>query len=99
LSLGKFRQILAILGSFGQILADFAALAVVDSMPELRLKSLKPHNFRTMSPNATCSVSKESYNPYHQPQKVSKTPKIYCIHSSILKNAKSRFGCQLSFRD
>jgi hypothetical protein len=25
-------------------------------------------------------------------QKVSKNPKIYCIHSSLPKNAKSRFG-------
>jgi hypothetical protein len=25
--------------------ADFAALAVADSMPEVWLKSLKPHNF------------------------------------------------------
>jgi hypothetical protein len=35
----------AYFGSFGQIWADFAALAVADSMTELRLKSLKPHNF------------------------------------------------------
>jgi hypothetical protein len=38
LKLIVFGQILAVLG-------NFAALAVVDSMPELRLKSLKPHNF------------------------------------------------------
>jgi hypothetical protein len=43
--LGKFWQILVILGNFDQIWADFAALAVADSMPELQLKSLKPHNF------------------------------------------------------
>jgi hypothetical protein len=30
---------------FWQFWADFAALAVADSMPKLRLKSLKPHNF------------------------------------------------------
>jgi hypothetical protein len=38
-------QILANLGSFGQFWADFAALAVADSMPEVWLKSLKSHNF------------------------------------------------------
>jgi hypothetical protein len=32
-------QILAVLGSFGQIWADFATLAVADSMPKLHLKS------------------------------------------------------------
>jgi hypothetical protein len=68
-----------ILGRFWQFWADFAALTVADSMPQLGLKSLKPHNFWTISPNDTCSVSLESYNPYLQPQKVSKNPKIYCI--------------------
>jgi hypothetical protein len=45
LSLERFWQILAILGNFGQIWADFATLAVADNMPELQLKFLKPHNF------------------------------------------------------
>jgi hypothetical protein len=45
-----------------------------------------------MSPNVTCTVTLESYNPYLHPQKVSKNPKIYCIHSSLPKNTKSRFG-------
>jgi hypothetical protein len=39
---GRFWQILAVLGdfgSFGQFRADFAALTVVDSMPQLGLKS------------------------------------------------------------
>jgi succinate-acetate transporter protein len=40
-----FGQILANFGSFGQFWAEFAALAVADSMPEVWLKSLKPHNF------------------------------------------------------
>jgi succinate-acetate transporter protein len=40
-----FGQILANFGSFGQFWAEFAALAVADCMPELWLKSLKPHNF------------------------------------------------------
>jgi hypothetical protein len=45
-----------------------------------------------MNPNATWSVSLESYHPYQQPQKVSKNPKIYYIHSIVPKNAKSSFG-------
>jgi hypothetical protein len=32
-------QILAILGNFGQFWADFAALTMADSMPQLGLKS------------------------------------------------------------
>jgi hypothetical protein len=50
---------------------------VAESMPKLWLKSLKPHNFSTMSPNVTWSVSLESYHPYLLPQKVSKNQKIY----------------------
>jgi hypothetical protein len=65
---------------------------VADSMPEVWLKSLKPHNFRTMNSNVMCSISLESYNPYLHLQKVSKNPKIYCIHSNLPKNAKSCFG-------
>jgi hypothetical protein len=57
-------QILAVLGSFGQILAEFAAFTVAESMPKLGLKSSKPHNFSTMSPNVTCNGSLESYHPY-----------------------------------
>jgi hypothetical protein len=34
-----FGQILANLGSFGQFWADFAAMTVADSMPQLGLKS------------------------------------------------------------
>jgi hypothetical protein len=62
------------------------------SMPKVWLKSLKPHNFSTMSANVTCSVSLEIYNPYLHPHKVSKNPKIYCIYNSLPKNAKSCFG-------
>jgi hypothetical protein len=36
---GKVGQFWAVLGSFGQFWADFAALTVVDSMPQLGLKS------------------------------------------------------------
>jgi hypothetical protein len=41
-----------------------------------------------MSPNVICSVSLESYHP----QKVSKNPKVYCIHNNLPKNAKNHFG-------
>jgi hypothetical protein len=34
-----FGQILAVLGSFGEFWAEFAALAVADSMPKDQLKS------------------------------------------------------------
>jgi hypothetical protein len=36
-----FGQVLAKICSFGQFWAEFCALLVADSMPELRLKSLK----------------------------------------------------------
>jgi hypothetical protein len=44
LKLIVFGQISVDFNKFGQFWANFAALAVADSMPELRLKSLKPHN-------------------------------------------------------
>jgi hypothetical protein len=50
------------LGSFGQFWADFPAFIVAESMPELGLKSSKPHNFSTVSPNVTCNISLESYH-------------------------------------
>jgi hypothetical protein len=59
-----FGQILANFGSFGQIWAEFAAFNVAESMPELGMKSSKPHNFSTVSPNVTCNGSLESYHPY-----------------------------------
>jgi hypothetical protein len=37
---------------------------VAESMPELGLKSSKPHNFSTVSPNVTCNGLMESYHPY-----------------------------------
>jgi hypothetical protein len=40
-----FGQILENFGSSGKIWVDFAALVVANCMPELWLKSLKPHNF------------------------------------------------------
>jgi hypothetical protein len=90
--LGRFWQILAVLGSFGQIWADFPAFTVAESMPELGLKSSKPHNFSTVSPNITCNGSLESYNPYLQPQKVSKNPQKIYTYNSLPKPAKSHFG-------
>jgi hypothetical protein len=77
---------------FGQILAKFATLAVAESMPRARLKSLKPSNSSIMNPNATWSSSLESYHLYLMPQKVSKNLKIYYNNNSMLENAKSHFG-------
>jgi hypothetical protein len=57
-------QILANFGSFGQFWAKFAAFTVAKSMPEFGLKSSKPHNFSTVSPNVTCNGSLENYYPY-----------------------------------
>jgi hypothetical protein len=59
-----FGQILVNFGSFGQFWAEFAAFTVAESMPELGLKSSKPHNFSTVSPNVTCNGLLESYHPY-----------------------------------
>jgi hypothetical protein len=89
-----FGQILAILGNFGQIWADFVAFIVAESMPKFGLKSSKLHNFSTVSPNVICNGSLESYgnHPYLLPQKVSKNPKNYCIHNSLPKDAKIHFG-------
>jgi hypothetical protein len=42
--ISKFR-LWANFGSFGQFWADFDAVAVANSMPELQLNSQKPHNF------------------------------------------------------
>jgi hypothetical protein len=61
--ISKFH-IWADFGSFGQIWADFPAFTVAESMPELGLKSSKPHNFSTVSPNVICNSSLESYHPY-----------------------------------
>jgi hypothetical protein len=45
-------------------------------MPELGLKSSKPHNFSTVSPNVTCNGSLESYHLYLLPQKFQKIQKF-----------------------
>jgi hypothetical protein len=44
-----------------------------------------------VSPNVTWNGSLESYHPQLPPQKVSKIPKIECIHNRLPKNAKSHF--------
>jgi hypothetical protein len=46
-----------------------------------------------MNPNATWSVSLESYYPYLQPQEVSKAPTTSCTYSSLPKSAKRHFFC------
>jgi hypothetical protein len=46
-----------------------------------------------VSPNVAWNGSLESYHPYLLLKKVSKIPKIECIHSLLPKNAKSHFGC------
>jgi hypothetical protein len=80
------------LGSFGQIWANFVALAVAESIPKARLKSENPSNASTVNPKATWSGSLKSYHLYLLPQKVSKNPKIYYILSNLPKNTKSCFG-------
>jgi hypothetical protein len=46
--------------------------------------------------NATWSISLESYYLYLEPQEVSKAPTTSSIYSSLLKSAKSHFGCHCS---
>jgi hypothetical protein len=87
-----FGQILAILDSFGQFWVDFASCAVAESMPKIRLKSLKPHNSLIVSPKVACSNSLERYNPPLHTYKVSRTPQSNCSHSSVPKSAKNHFG-------
>jgi hypothetical protein len=45
-----------------------------------------------VSPNVAWNGSLESYHPYLPPQKVSKIPKVECIHSRLPIKAKSHFG-------
>jgi hypothetical protein len=45
-----------------------------------------------MSPNVAWNGSLESYHPYLPPEKVSKIPKIECIHSSLPKTEMGHFG-------
>jgi hypothetical protein len=90
--ISKFR-LWADFGKFCQFWAEFAALAVADSMPKDHLKSLKPHNFWTVSPNFACSISLESYNPYLQHSKSSKNPPTYYVHNTLPKVQKAHSGC------
>jgi hypothetical protein len=80
------------LNRFWQFWSDFASLAVAESMPETRLKSLKPHNSLTMNPKVACSGSLERYNPPLHTYNVSRTPQSNCSHTSLPKLAKSHFG-------
>jgi hypothetical protein len=91
-----FGQILANFGNFGQFLVHFALLEVAESMPEIRLKSLKSHNSLIVNPKVVYSGSSEKYNPLLYTNKVSKTPQSNCSHNSLPKSAKSHFssfGC------
>jgi hypothetical protein len=45
-----------------------------------------------MNQKTASSYSLESYHPYLLPQKNSKNPQIYYIHSNLTKKAKSHFG-------
>jgi hypothetical protein len=42
--MGRFWQILAVLGNFGQIWADSIALPIANNMPLDGLETLKAHN-------------------------------------------------------
>jgi hypothetical protein len=79
--------------NFVKFWAKFAALTMAESMPKVRLKSLKPFNSSTVNPNATWSISLESYHLYLEPQKNSKNPQTYYVHNTLPKSAKSHFGC------
>jgi hypothetical protein len=83
-----FGQIWAVLSSFGNIWAHFAALTVAESMPKARLKSLKSSNSSTVNPNATWSGSFGSYHPYLL-NKFEKNPKFIAFTSACLKSLKS----------
>jgi hypothetical protein len=87
-------------GKFGQFWVEFAALAVADCIPELWLKSLKPHNFWTVSPKTMCNDFLDSFNQFLQVCKVSITSWTYCIQSTLPKSTKSRFGslCPLGIK-
>jgi hypothetical protein len=84
-----FGQILALLGCFGLIWAKFVALRVAESMPKARLKSSKLHNSEIVNPNATWSISLESYYPYLEPQEVSKAPTTSDTYGSLPKSEKA----------
>jgi hypothetical protein len=72
-----------------QFWANFAIYAVAKSIPDKRLKSLKPSNSSTMNPKAIWNGSLKSCQPYLLLQKVSKNPNIYCIYSIYPKMQKA----------
>jgi hypothetical protein len=86
-----FGQILATFGSFGQFWADFPAFTVAESMPELGLKSSKPHNFLTVSPNVTCNGSLESH--IYSLKKFQKIPKKITITAACPNQQKAVLVC------
>jgi hypothetical protein len=77
---------------FWAVLGRFCSIVVAESMPNVRLKSLKPSNSWIVNPIATWRVLLESYHPCLWLQKVSKNPQMFCIFSNLSKNAKSHFG-------
>jgi hypothetical protein len=93
-----FGQILADFGNFGQFWAEFAAFTLAESLPEVRLKSLKRSNSWTVSPNVACSNFLESYRPRLPPKKVSKNLKIECVRSGLNRIANGHFGCLRTLR-
>jgi hypothetical protein len=58
-------------------------------LPELSLKTSNTHNFLSVGPKNTKFVLPRSLLRGASSQKVSKEPKIYCIHSSLPKNTKA----------
>jgi hypothetical protein len=63
---------------------------MAESMPELQLKSKKPHNFWMKYPNPPRKSSLESSNPYLPLHKVSNALEHYCIYSALLKSTNSQ---------
>jgi hypothetical protein len=61
-------------------------------MPEVWLKTKKPHNSPTVNPKLMCNDLLESYNPSPQVCKISSTPSTNCIQNTLPKSEKSRFG-------
>jgi hypothetical protein len=86
-----FGQILAILGGFGQIWTDSAALLIANCML-FDGKTLTPHNSKIGNPKITCCNSLESYDPYLLPQKVPENSHEFAVHSNMPKIQKAIFG-------
>jgi hypothetical protein len=86
------------LGKFWQFWADSTALTMVESMPKLGLKYLKPHNFWTMSPNAMCSVSLKRLPSMSIASKNFKKSNNLLHSQQLAKKRKEPFWLSWSFR-